>query len=569
MKSKILMLVVALMLVLSTAAYADVLNQPVQDDITGALTISGHIEGYGYADAFTLAVFKNGKSFADIVDYTPAEMLAVMTHFGTYMTDAEGNYEVNLSTKGLDAGDYTVVVNTKDGLSFSKAIFVASRDSKVKFIGDIAKLVEDGCTAEELNEKLALSNATTVNAKVFEILEDSIIFTVDADAFAQIVFYNIEETENFEETEPEDFVTFLENCAKIQQVNEGEINPADDADFFGLNEAYVETYTENLDDDIKADFAVKFKDGGYKAASEIAESFNEFVVVAVLENAEAWKDYKNLIESHGEDLGVDMKAYNKLTSSKKNKISSYMANSYDNPDDFADDVNDAIDDINSSKGGSSSGSAGGRPSGGITGASTKDYPIDMTPQPEPEKEPEKKPIEFTDLESSLWAKEAIDALSKEGIVNGIGEGLFAPEASVTREQFVKMIVSALKITAENAENKFEDVAVDSWYADAVNIAADNGIISGIGEGNFGVGINITRQDAAVILFNASKLAMQDAELSFADAAEISGYALEAVKQLTKIGVINGTGDGNFAPKATCTRAQAAVMIYRLLGEISK
>ena len=182
MKSKILMLVVALMLVLSTAAYADVLNQPVQDDITGALTISGHIEGYGYADAFTLAVFKNGKSFADIVDYTPAEMLAVMTHFGTYMTDAEGNYEVNLSTKGLDAGDYTVVVNTKDGLSFSKAIFVASRDSKVKFIGDIAKLVEDGCTAEELNEKLALSNATTVNAKVFEILEDSIIFTVDADA---------------------------------------------------------------------------------------------------------------------------------------------------------------------------------------------------------------------------------------------------------------------------------------------------------------------------------------------------------------------------------------------------
>ena len=105
MKSKILMLVVALMLAFSTVASAEALTQPELDDTTGALTISGQIEGYGYADAFTLAVFNAGKSYQDMSEYTPEEIMLTMTHFGTFMTDAEGNYEVIFSTKNLNPGD--------------------------------------------------------------------------------------------------------------------------------------------------------------------------------------------------------------------------------------------------------------------------------------------------------------------------------------------------------------------------------------------------------------------------------------------------------------------------------
>ena len=563
MKSKILMLVVALMLAFSTVASAEALTQPELDDTTGALTISGQIEGYGYADAFTLAVFNAGKSYQDMSEYTPEEIMLTMTHFGTFMTDAEGNYEVVFSTKNLNPGDYTVVLTAKDGAVYSKAIFVASRDSKIKFIGEVAELVEKGCTSLELKSKLGLTDADAVNAKVFEILEDNVIFTVDADALSAIVLANIKDTENFEETTPEDFVTFLENCAYIQKVNEGELNPAEKAEFFGLDEKYMETYTDSVTG--KDTFADNFKDGGYKYTSEIADAFETAVVMNVLRNADSWKDYKGLINAHGEDLGIDTDDYEDFNTTKKDKISGYMANSYDDIEDFVDDVNDAIKEIKKGKSSGGGGGGGGfssdKGTSGITGVDINNYPIDMTPEAEP--------VKFTDLEGFDWAKEAIDALSKDGVVAGIGGGEFAPAASVTREQFVKMIVDAFDVKATDAKIEFADVEAGAWYEQYVNVAAQNKIVSGIGNGEFGVGDNITRQDAAVILNNAVKMIVENGKLDFTDSDEISAYAKEAVKQLSTIGVINGIGDGSFAPKANCTRAQAAVMIYRLLGYINK
>ena len=566
MKSKILMLVVALMMVVSSVAYADALNQPVQDDTTGALTISGQIDGYGYADAFTLAVFNADKSYSTMAEYSPAEILAAMTHFGTYMTDAEGNYEVNYSTKGLSAGDYTVVLTTKDGTVYEKPIFVASRESKLKFIGEVADLVEEGCDAAQLKAKLGLDTHETVNAKVFEILEDNIIFTVDADAWSEVALANIMELEDAKALTPEEFVALLEACAKIQSVNECKINPADDPEFFGLDEAYLDTYKENVSDEDKETFVSNFEGGEFVFTSQIAAAFETCVILNVLENADSWKDYKALIETHGEDMGIDMKDYNKLSSSKKDKIADYMANSYTRIDKFVEDVNDAIEDIKSGKsssGGSSGGGGGGgsvKGTSGITGVDITNYPIDMTPEAEAE------PVKFTDIDGVQWAKEAIDALSAEGIISGIGGGQFAPEANVTREQFVKMIVSAMNMEIAEGNADFEDIEQGAWYLSYVNTAVKNGVISGTGDGKFGVGLNITRQDAAVILYRAAKLSAKG-ELSFTDSADIADYAKDAVKTLGNMEVISGTGDGSFAPKATCTRAQAAVMIYRLLAAI--
>lgn len=561
MKSRILMLVVALMMVVSSVAYADALNQPVQDDTTGALTISGQIDGYGYADAFTLAVFKADKSYAGMAEYTPEEMLAAMTHFGTYMTDAEGNYEINYSTKGLSAGDYTVVLTAKDGTVYEKPIFVASRESKIKFVGEVADLVEEGCDAAQLKAKLGLDTHETVNAKVFEILEDNIIFTVDADAWAEVALANIMELEDAKVLSPEDFVALLEDCAKIQSVNECKINPADDPEFFGLDEAYLETYKENVSDEDKETFVSNFEGGEFMFTSQIAAAFETCVILNVLENADSWKDYKALIETHGEDMGIDMKDYNKLSSSKKDKIADYMANSYTRTDKFVEDVNDAIDDIKSGK--SSGGGGGGgsvKGTSGITGVDVTNYPIDMTPEVKEE------PVKFTDIDGVQWAKEAIDALSADGVISGIGGGQFAPEANVTREQFVKMIVSAMNMEVAEGNADFSDLENGAWYQSYVNTAVKNGVISGIGDGKFGVGQSITREDAAVILYRAAKLSAKG-ELSFNDSADIALYAEDAVKTLASMEVISGTGDGSFAPKATCTRAQAAVMIYRLLGAI--
>jgi len=563
MKAKLIVFLV-MMLMICQVVSADTINQPVQDDVAGALTISGQIEGYGYADSFTLALFKAGKSYSDMAEYTPEEIMSAMTHFGTYMTDSEGSYEVNYSTKGLSAGDYTVKVITKDGTVYEKPIFIASRESKIKFIGEVATLVENGCSASDLKAKLSLTGADAVNAKVFEILEDNVIFDVDAGDLSVVVLANIKNTENFEDTTPEEFVTFLENCAYIQKVNAGMLNPADKAEFFGLDEKYMETYTASVTD--KDAFIGEFKDGGYKLKSEIAADFKTAVVMTVLKNADSWKDYKRLITAHGGDIGIDMDDYEDLNTTKKDKISTYMANKYTSIKAFADDVNDAMEDINTPKKSSGGGGGGGgsytpvKGTSGITGVDTNNYPVDMTP--------EKEPVKFTDLEGSEWAKEAIDALSKDGVVAGIGGGAFAPEAAVTREQFVKMIVAALNMPLSEGDAEFTDLEKGAWYQNYVKTAVENKIISGIGNGKFGVGANITREDAAVILYRATGISA-DGATQFDDETEIAPYALDAVKALAGAQVISGTGNGTFAPKATCTRAQAAVMIYRLLGKISK
>ena len=112
---------------------------------------------------------------------------------------------------------------------------------------------------------------------------------------------------------------------------------------------------------------------------------------------------------------------------------------------------------------------------------------------------------------------------------------------------------------------FEDVVSGSWYEKYVNGAKAISLISGKDEKTFGVGENITRQDAAVVLFNALKISKPEAvegisidELGFADSDSISAYALYAVS------VLNGDNNGYFTPTANATRAEAAVMINKVL-----
>ena len=178
---------------------------------------------------------------------------------------------------------------------------------------------------------------------------------------------------------------------------------------------------------------------------------------------------------------------------------------------------------------------------------------------------------FTDLANFDWAEEHIMALYNKGVIDGIGDREFAPQQTVTREQFVKIASALCTMPEAPSDAGFEDVASGSWYEKYVNGAKAVSLISGKDEKTFGVGENITRQDAAVVLFNALKISKPEAvegiaidELSFADSDYISAYALYAVSVLNKLGVINGDNNGYFNPTANATRAEAAVMINKVL-----
>lgn len=174
---------------------------------------------------------------------------------------------------------------------------------------------------------------------------------------------------------------------------------------------------------------------------------------------------------------------------------------------------------------------------------------------------------FSDLDSVLWAKDSIEKLAELKIVSGIGDGLFAPDGLVKREEFIKMLVLALDVYDENAKCSFDDVNESDWYYTYIASALECKITLGTGNSKFGAGQYLKREDVAVILNRCINVEKQrDESFLFADDNDISDYAKESVYNLYANGVINGMGDSIFAPQETCTRAMAAKLIYSSIIE---
>ena len=158
-------------------------------------------------------------------------------------------------------------------------------------------------------------------------------------------------------------------------------------------------------------------------------------------------------------------------------------------------------------------------------------------------------------------------LTARGIISGDGTGNFAPNNNVTREQFLKMLMSAVAAETEEAENTFSDVAENAWYKEYVLKAKFLGIVNGVSDKEFGIGTNITRQDMAVMIGRIIEKMDLEVEKSkadqFADDEKVSEYAKESVMLMKSIGLIEGYNN-QFRPTDTLTRAESAKVISELL-----
>lgn len=179
--------------------------------------------------------------------------------------------------------------------------------------------------------------------------------------------------------------------------------------------------------------------------------------------------------------------------------------------------------------------------------------------------PQQKPVEpvkpdaFSDLGSVEWAKEGINALAEAGVINGMGDGTFAPDRGVTRAEFVKMIVEAFGFEGAG-DAAFDDISGDEWYAGVVLVAANNGIVNGYA-GKFSPNNNISCQDAALILSRVAQMKGIKLDQPSAQESEAVEYARGAVAQLKGNGVI--TPEMGFSATENATRAQSAFMIYNI------
>lgn len=165
-----------------------------------------------------------------------------------------------------------------------------------------------------------------------------------------------------------------------------------------------------------------------------------------------------------------------------------------------------------------------------------------------------------------WAQESINALLKNGIISESESGQFEPMRSVTREEFVKMIVCAMKLDLVYETVHFTDCEENAWYLPYVATACRYGIVFGRDNGCFGIGEQITREDMAVMLYRTlNRLGVSAATTAgYDDDSHISDYAREAVYTVKHLGLMNGTGDNRFEPMSTATRAMAAKVVYEIL-----
>ena len=165
---------------------------------------------------------------------------------------------------------------------------------------------------------------------------------------------------------------------------------------------------------------------------------------------------------------------------------------------------------------------------------------------------------FTDVNPGDWFYDNVMDAAQNGYVSGMGDGTFQPKKATTRAEFASMIAKAMGYTDSDAtgETRFTDVDADQWYAGAITYCYDNGIILGYEDNTFKPTQTITRQEAASILKNAFNLNGSSSD-KFPDDAKIANWAKANVYAVKHSGLMKGDADGNFRPTDTMTRAEAA------------
>ena len=181
---------------------------------------------------------------------------------------------------------------------------------------------------------------------------------------------------------------------------------------------------------------------------------------------------------------------------------------------------------------------------------------------ETKSEDEDEPLNLTDI-AGHWAEENIKQLVALGAVSGYPDNIFKPENKITRAEFATILVKAFKLEPQKGKT-FADTE-GHWARDSISTAAYHGIVSGYDATRFGPDDNITREQMAVMIMNASQLPAVTAESSLVDSNSISAWAKEAVATAVKNGIINGYPDNTFRPRANATRAEAVTVVVNALN----
>ena len=174
---------------------------------------------------------------------------------------------------------------------------------------------------------------------------------------------------------------------------------------------------------------------------------------------------------------------------------------------------------------------------------------------------------FSDVPNEHWARGYIEKLAERGIIKGYENGKYLPDNNISRAELC-VILSRCANAEANGTAVFDDVPSDEWYAPYIAWAAESGIVNGVGNNRFEPDAQVSRQDLCVMLVRCADLIGAnlgcDTESAIADFDEIADYAAEAVQLLVRSGIVVGDENSRFNPNSPATRAEIAKIICGIL-----
>ncbi len=549
------------------ASAASAVNVEMKDFINGIIGIEGKTENAG-DDINVLILNPDASPEAAEADSS------LIQYSNGFKSSADGSYSVSVKLKDGFSGSFPVYVKESGGEISEFKIYYAEMPEKIEAA---QRLVSAGENTE----------AVFGEVKVILSLDTKLINDIDIKNCCNMLSESLKNSPiSFDSANPEssenitklnDLIKRIKTFALTESFNQGKVSSVyqngillydDITELSGLLSKYdvnaYKLFCDKLTPDGKNKVISALCGKNIKTVSELQKRFTDAVMFFGIScNKEQGYGYigeyiseKNVLFAKGST--ADISDYLSLNDPKKNEVFAKVKQNQGTLtiDNYLQMVNDYAKAANNTQGGGSAAGGGSSASGGSS--------VQIPSRGDTDAGSNNSEAVFSDLNGYDWAKDAIEYLYKKNIISGSGEKLFSPGGYLTREQAAKIICNAFSVNETSEKAGFKDVIAGEWYEKYVMAAQSSGIMLGTSESEFGVGMNITRQDLAVTLYRAMGAADEEAACSFTDSEDIDDYAKQAVAYLSDMGIINGYEDGSFLPHRYVTRAEAAKLIYGII-----
>lgn len=555
-RKKALLLGTAMFSCMAISAQAAFIKNADLNLTDSAVTVSGMNFAENNGEYATLLVLKPGVSLDSMINAGVEKQEQVKI--------ADGAFEIKFALGEAAEGEYTAYINAGK----------KTRESRFTYVKDAASVYETVMRVADETEfsKLLEQNTAALN------LNDTVYGSISGKENAGKILYREIKAGNIKAENAEALKKAAVKIAMIELFNENKTDGIIDAGIFvepdilgldtldsDLKVTAYSLYCESITESGKAKVIAGLCSNGFGSIRDFEEKFVFEVTKAAIRsnNLSGTGHISSILENNNSVNGFSLTNYKSV---KGNAINNKLiGGNYETKSEMQDILNTMVSESGGSGGGS--GSAGGKTGNAGAGYTGGTYAPTATIDNGTTK------FVFGDITAEYeWAKDAVEALYGKGIIKGRTENEFAPGENITRAEFVKLILGIFGTEISGNSAGFEDVAESDWYADYVNTAFEKGLVKGVTETYFGANENITREDAAVIISraceNTGKIPASVTEPAvFADSADISEYAAEAINALTSADILHGS-DGRFYPKNNCTRAEAAVMLKNILDMIN-